>query len=332
VLAPGEWTVLVTSPRLGVAQRTLTMPDPPGGLVELEVPLVPPDATLTDLVLRIEDPDRGPVVGAAVWLDDSRIGQTGEGGVVVAPGLPPGTARLRVEAPDFVDLVEDQLVLQAGTSERRFTMRWVPVPLSVTATDEAGQPVSAEVRFSGRADVAPVQARGDGVARVELRPGAWQVIAAEAARGLGPARAEVVLEAGSDGEAVPLVLERARVELTASGVEIKEQVSFEFDSAQLTDDSGPVLQQVADTLLSQAGIVRLEVQGHTDNIGDIAYNQALSERRAEAVRRALVERGVPPEKLVARGYGTQRPVADNTTDEGRALNRRVVFEIVEQIE
>jgi OOP family OmpA-OmpF porin len=68
----------------------------------------------------------------------------------------------------------------------------------------------------------------------------------------------------------------------------------------------------------------LAIEGHTDSIGGAASNQVLSERRVAAVREALVRRyGVPPARLVARGFGLTRPIAPNATLEGRARNRRV---------
>jgi OOP family OmpA-OmpF porin len=99
-------------------------------------------------------------------------------------------------------------------------------------------------------------------------------------------------------------------------------VNFEFDSDQLTASSSVTLDVVAETL---AGCprVRTRVEGHTDSVGGDAYNQGLSERRAESVRRYLVGRGISAGRIESRGYGESRPVADNGTDEGRALNRRV---------
>jgi OOP family OmpA-OmpF porin len=74
-------------------------------------------------------------------------------------------------------------------------------------------------------------------------------------------------------------------------------------------------------LLSRASYI--EVVGHTDDVGDDAYNQELSEQRAAAVRDYLVETGVDASKIVTIGAGENSPVASNTTDEGRAENRRV---------
>ena len=76
--------------------------------------------------------------------------------------------------------------------------------------------------------------------------------------------------------------------------------------------------------------VKVEAEGHTDSSGADAYNMSLSQRRAEAVRDYLVQRGANAANLTARGFGESRPIADNATREGRAQNRRVTLRIVEQ--
>jgi outer membrane protein OmpA-like peptidoglycan-associated protein len=99
-------------------------------------------------------------------------------------------------------------------------------------------------------------------------------------------------------------------------------VLFDFNKSTLQPASDPVLQKVAD-LLSKDPALKVEVQGHTDNVGGDAYNQTLSEARARAVMDWLIKRGVPAGRLTAQGYGKTSPVADNGSDEGRAKNRRV---------
>ena len=100
-------------------------------------------------------------------------------------------------------------------------------------------------------------------------------------------------------------------------------VYFNTGSAQILEESKPALAAVA-RLIKQSKFSALTIDGHTDNIGTPAYNQDLSERRAEAVRQALVANfGVPAGQLTAKGYGLTRPVESNATPEGRARNRRV---------
>jgi outer membrane protein OmpA-like peptidoglycan-associated protein len=99
-------------------------------------------------------------------------------------------------------------------------------------------------------------------------------------------------------------------------------VLFDFNKSTLQPASDAVLQQVAD-LLAKDKTLKVEIQGHTDNVGGDAYNQTLSEARAGAVTDWLTKHGVAAARLSARGYGKTKPVADNSNDEGRAKNRRV---------
>ena len=104
-------------------------------------------------------------------------------------------------------------------------------------------------------------------------------------------------------------------------------ITFEFNKATLKPESFPVLDSIAEILLKNPKI-KVEIQGHTDNIGSEKYNLKLSQKRAEAVREYLIFKGVAPERLIAKGYGESKPIADNGTEEGRALNRRVEFVIL----
>lgn len=105
---------------------------------------------------------------------------------------------------------------------------------------------------------------------------------------------------------------------------VLEGVNFAFDESTLTPESHRILDRVAQALLeSQWSSVRFEVAGHTSAVGTTAYNVALSQRRAEAVRAYLVSRGVQDARIVARGYGETQPIYPND-QEGRAWqNRRV---------
>ena len=98
-------------------------------------------------------------------------------------------------------------------------------------------------------------------------------------------------------------------------------VTFESGSARLTAESGPSLDAVANILISTGQ--RVEVAGHTDSTGAPRTNDNLSQARAMSVRSYLIGKGVPAAQIIARGYGSKQPVADNTTEEGRAKNRRV---------
>jgi len=99
-------------------------------------------------------------------------------------------------------------------------------------------------------------------------------------------------------------------------------VLFDFNKSTLQPASDPVLQQIL-SLLKKDTTLQLEIQGHTDNVGNDAYNQTLSEARAHTVVTWLTQHGIAAARLSAKGYGKTRPVADNGTDVGRSKNRRV---------
>ena len=106
---------------------------------------------------------------------------------------------------------------------------------------------------------------------------------------------------------------------------VLEGVNFETSSAQLTPEAASVLDRVA-TALNDNPDVRVRVIGHTDASGARAFNVQLSQARAESVTAYLATRGVRAERMEAMGVGPDRPIADNSTAEGRRTNRRVVLE------
>jgi OmpA-OmpF porin, OOP family len=106
-----------------------------------------------------------------------------------------------------------------------------------------------------------------------------------------------------------------------------EGVNFAFNRADLTAESRPVLDGVAEGLKKHPR-VKVEIQGHTDSVGKAAYNLKLSQHRAESVLNYLVTDGVSADQLTAKGYGETQPVASNKTDDGRAKNRRVVMYVL----
>ncbi len=324
-LAEGTWQALASSPAWGVGLVSFVVPPEAADLVQVEVPLEDGDAALANLVLRVVDGDGRPVTGATVELDGAQLGVTGDGGMLKVDELRPATFKLSVRHPDHPPTTTT-LDLGPGLTDRIVPLAWTLRSVQVTVQDDAGRPVDAEVQWRGPADMEPSRTNGSGQASTVLRPGRWQALVAGG--DLGPGRVDFVVE----GEPVSrvMVLGRSQVEVSASGIAITEQVLFDFDAATLRPEARTVLDQVASALLATGAVMRVEVQGHTDATGNPAYNQQLSEARARSVLQALVARGVPVELLSARGYGPQRPIADNATPDGRSKNRRVQFEVQER--
>ena len=104
-------------------------------------------------------------------------------------------------------------------------------------------------------------------------------------------------------------------------------INFASGSAAVPAFNQSVLQQAAVYIKQLPAGTVIEISGHTDNTGDPAANQTLSEQRADAVRQVLIQEGVDPAMLIARGYGSTQPVASNDTPEGRFQNRRIAYAV-----
>jgi OmpA-OmpF porin, OOP family len=122
----------------------------------------------------------------------------------------------------------------------------------------------------------------------------------------------------------------ARVVLTASSITISDKVQFQTGSSTILPVSFGLLDEVAKVLTDNPQIELLQVEGHTDSTGTAAINRTLSQKRAESVMAYLSSKGVPGGRMKAKGFGPDKPVADNTTDDGKEKNRRVEFNIVKQ--
>ncbi len=120
--------------------------------------------------------------------------------------------------------------------------------------------------------------------------------------------------------------DRAQVKVDARNIIVRRRFSFSTGSSELGDANEPLLFELAEVLRAHPELERVEIQGHTDNVGKADMNLALSQARAEAVRTWLVEQGgVDARRLVARGYGDTRPLVPNLTPTNRRRNRRVNF-------
>jgi len=121
-----------------------------------------------------------------------------------------------------------------------------------------------------------------------------------------------------------------RVQVKDDRIELGETVQFETSSANLVSQSKTLLDEVAAELRQHPEITKVLIEGHTDSKAGKQYNQHLSEQRAAAVKSYLVGQGIKGDRLATKGYGEDRPVADNGTEEGRFKNRRVDFKILKR--
>lgn len=109
---------------------------------------------------------------------------------------------------------------------------------------------------------------------------------------------------------------------------VLENVQFESNSSELTAGSSESLDEVVNAM-SEYDQLRIEIQAHTDNMGEASYNLSLSEKRANSVRDYLIAQGVAANRMEVKGYGETQPIADNSTRDGRAKNRRVELKVID---
>ncbi len=324
-LTPGPWSVALSSETLGVSEKDFTVVESPIPAV-VDMLVAAPGHVETSLMLAVVDTEGQPVRGANATIG-SVTQVLGDDGAVELEGLEPGPLPLRVVAPGYKPAADATFTLAAGAQERTLHMVALPRTLRVRLLDPKSKPIDGEVivqRAAGKPGSA-VKTGADGTFEQDCLPGGWRVIAA--ARGFGAQQVDVDLPAGEGVFPVSLTLMDARVGVTAQQVTISDQVHFPTNSAAVSAESFRILDEVASTLLVHPEIRAVEVQGHTDDVGGAEYNLDLSQRRANAVRLYLIAKGIEPARLVAKGYGMTVPVAENTSERGRARNRRVQFVI-----
>jgi OOP family OmpA-OmpF porin len=122
----------------------------------------------------------------------------------------------------------------------------------------------------------------------------------------------------------------SRVEVRDNKIEIHEKIQFDFNKASIKEASFGLMTEIASVITKNPHIKRIQIEGHASAEGSPSHNKKLSDARAKSVMKWLTEHGVATDRLTAIGYGIDRPIADNATDQGREQNRRVEFVILEQ--
>jgi len=277
--------------------------------------------TVTDLKTDL------PIQANVVFTDTSiaPIQTDTEGKATVQ--LKPGVYTLKLIKDGYVTK-KITLTVQPGqeiTIEQALRRIYKPKGIFTgTVTDaRSKKPIGAKITFLGT-KIAPITSDLEtGIFKADLAPGTYNIkIEAD---GYVPIT-EVVIVKDKETTIKNFSLYEKLVEKKKI---VLHNIHFRSGKAILTPDSYPILDQIVELLKANPN-VKIEIGGHTDSVGSSSYNLRLSEARANSVRGYLIQHGIPAERLMARGYGETRPIAPNTTREGRAQNRRVEFTVLSQ--
>lgn len=122
-----------------------------------------------------------------------------------------------------------------------------------------------------------------------------------------------------------------RVVVEENRIAINEKIEFDFNKATIRPESDSLMQEIISVIKENPHIKKIAIEGHTSSEGSDSYNLKLSDKRAKAVMDYLVKKGeLPKEMFSAKGFGEKKPIADESTEDGKEKNRRVEFNIVEQ--
>ena len=240
--------------------------------------------------------------------------------------LPAGTVLVKVENEGYVAFSEPVAVRKDQTEVKNFNLDPKVTPkgkltgqVTDMATDSA---LSATVRFLDT-EIPPTTTDQAGIYSAELTPGTYRIEAS--VDGYVTKMVPVVVE---DGKTALQNFALRRIPKKGEVIHLRG-ITFEFNKSTIRPDSYPILDDAAQAM-REIPQLKVQIEGHTDSMGSDEYNQKLSEARANSVRNYLITRHrIDPARMVAVGFGEKRPVADNGTEEGRQLNRRIDFVILE---
>ncbi len=166
------------------------------------------------------------------------------------------------------------------------------------------------------------------IGEVDQKAGAANTAAGNAQKAADAAAGQAQ-EVGKRSDARATAIEAETRKLIFETVISEDSGEFKFGAAELPDGAKAAIDQMVNQLKADKKAVWIEIEGHTDNVGDAKYNEQLGMERAEAVKRYLYQQHqVPLHKMNTISYGEEKPAADNKTRDGRAQNRRVVIKVL----
>jgi outer membrane protein OmpA-like peptidoglycan-associated protein len=266
--------------------------------------------------------------------DVSRL-LTAADGTFVSFGFPPGDVQVDVEADGY----------EPGTCTASIPPTGGDVSLACMITalprvgsaalqvvDDKGTPLSGvNVAFIGPESLNPTSDAEGRVRLMNVKPGEYKVRIEH--KGFLVAGSAVAIKVREETQATIQLVPTpkvAAVKIQGSKITVKGTIYFSLNTAKIESRSDALLTEIANVLMSHPELLQVEVQGHTDDTGSPTRNSQLAQERAEAVKDWLNRAGVERDRLLAKGYGAEKPVAPNINERNRARNRRVDFVILQR--
>jgi outer membrane protein OmpA-like peptidoglycan-associated protein len=279
----------------------------------------------------VRDEKGMPVANAVIRLDKPVLPpfgvypQTG----TFETALPPGSYTLSASAPGYKEEVRTIAVEKNSTVVLDLVLKQVTLTGKIVGkvvSEKTNKGVPAVISFpNGERENIPADPE-TGSFVIELPVGTYTIKAGHPEH--QSQTQEVRVEAGKETFVTFTLKPFEKIRITKEKIEIKEQIQFKTGKATILPPSYSILNEIA-RVLKENPEIKLIIEGHTDNVGNPQKNKILSQKRADAVREYLLSQGISQDRLTAIGYGQERPIADNRTEEGRRLNRRVEFKIVQ---
>ncbi len=260
---------------------------------------------------------------------------TAADGTFVSFGFPPGDVQIDVEA-DGYEPGSCSTSIPAGGGDVSLACMITALPrvgsANVQILDDKGSPVpGVSVGFMGPEIVNPTSDGEGRVRLVNVKPGEYKVRVEH--KGFLVSGSALVIKLREETQATIQLVPTpkvAAVKIQGSKITVKGTIYFSLNTAKIESRSDALLTEIANVLMSHPELLQVEVQGHTDDTGSPARNSQLSQERAEAVKDWLNRAGVERDRLLAKGFGADKPVAPNINERNRARNRRVDFVILQK--
>ncbi len=271
---------------------------------------------------------------------------TGDNGSFTGCPMEAGPVRLEFSKEGYQPSAVYGTVVTGQTTSQEITLKKLILigALAGTITDTTGKPLAAVITFSNTAQPPAATDPRTGFYFVKLAPGSYEVTVAAQGfvsktiniqiKNMIKTIANFVLEQKQTAPPPPppvasqkkprVILEKAQKKIV-----ITEAIHFESGRAAIVEDSYSLLDEIVQVLKDNPTI-NVRIEGYTDNVGSPTYNLRLSQARADAVMKYMLNHGISPDRLDAKGFGMMMPIATNTTAVGRAKNRRVEFTITKE--